>query len=270
MKLIIGAKQLQRFLQMKGAYKGKIDGIFGPASQGAAEALVLDYMERNHLDAWDKHGHKVPWRPERFALAATQILFKELGFYHDNVDGLRGPNTAYALEQWQNAMRDQDDEEDKPNSPFPTYGRMEAFYGPVGQNIKRWKLPYKMRLAWDTDEVVSKISLHAKCGKSAIGVLEAARDHYGGAKAMAELRLDLFGGSLNVRKMRGGSRWSTHSWAAAIDIDPSHNQFRWTDAQATLDAEVYDQWWKLWEKAGWVSLGRERNYDWMHIQAVRL
>ncbi len=31
----------------------------------------------------------------------------------------------------------------------------------------------------------------------------------------------------------------------------------------------YDAWWELWEKEGWINLGRTRNYDWMHVQATR-
>ena len=36
---------------------------------------------------------------------------------------------------------------------------------------------------------------------------------------------------------------------------------------AQPDGETF---WKLWEDEGWVSLGRARNYDWMHVQAARL
>ena len=32
----------------------------------------------------------------------------------------------------------------------------------------------------------------------------------------------------------------------------------------------YNMWWKLWEEEGWVSLERQRNFDWMHVQAARL
>lgn len=261
MKTIIGPKQLQTFLKAKGFYKGKIDGLFGPKSQQAAIDYVVSFM-----------GPQGNWQPARFVLAATQSLFVELKLAVGNIDGRWGPNTEYALEQYQNLMRDipaSEEEQAQQRTVWPRYRDMERFYGPVGQNVIVRKLPYPMRLAWDDTVTVSEISLHKKCAESAIGVLERVRDDYGLAN-LRDLRLNLFGGSLNVRKMRGGDNWSTHSWAAAIDIDPAHNAFRWNDSRASLDESVYDKWWKFWEAEGWVSLGRERNYDWMHVQAVRL
>ena len=41
------------------------------------------------------------------------------------------------------------------------------------------------------------------------------------------LRLDVWGGCLNVRKMRGGTRNSMHSWGIALDYDPQNNQLKW-------------------------------------------
>jgi len=70
--------------------------------------------------------------------------------------------------------------------------------------------------------------------------------------------------------MRGGNSWSMHSWGIAIDFDASRNQLRWGREKAVLAKPVYDAWWKAWEDEGWVSLGQERNYDWMHVQAARL
>jgi hypothetical protein len=55
-----------------------------------------------------------------------------------------------------------------------------------------------------------------------------------------------------------------------MDWDPERNQLKWGRDRASLDASVYDFWWRTWEAEGWVSLGRSRNFDWMHVQAARL
>jgi hypothetical protein len=61
-----------------------------------------------------------------------------------------------------------------------------------------------------------------------------------------------------------------HAYGVAIDFDSEHNQMRWGSDRARFAKSDYDAWWGYWEEAGWVSLGRERNYDWMHVQATRL
>ncbi len=94
-------------------------------------------------------------------------------------------------------------------------------------------------------------------------------EHYG-IQEIQRLRLDLLGGCLNVRTMRGGRRYSLHSWGIAVDYDPERNRLKWGRDRASFAQPEYDPWWKLWEEEGWVSLGRHRNFDWMHIQAARL
>lgn len=266
--MIIGPKQVQKYLQVRGFYDGMIDGLWGNKSKNAALAFL-----RNYFNVSGSSGRLTDmWDASRVFNAVVQTLFKELGFYSDTVDGLVGPNTAYAIEVWQNVMRgDPASDEEIAQQPtiWPRYENMEHFYGPVGQNIGRYTLPYPMKLAWDTDTVVKKISLHKKCAESAMEVFEEILDMFG-LQSISDLRLDYFGGSLNVRKMRGGDRWSTHAWAAALDFDPERNQFRWDDSRAALADDVYNPFWEAWEKRGWVSLGRERNYDYMHVQAVRL
>jgi len=71
--------------------------------------------------------------------------------------------------------------------------------------------------------------------------------------------------------MRGSStKWSIHSWGAAIDLDPNKNALKMTDKEATFAKPDYRDFWKIVESEGWVSLGRARNYDWMHFQAANL
>lgn len=262
--ILVGARQLQKFLQIRGHYHGMIDGILGQKSYNAMVMLVEAHF--------GKHGgSRDGWSTKRTSVAAQQIMFQSLGLYGHEIDGLVGPNTLYALERYQDLMRGVDNTSQEDASTkitrWPKYSEMNAFYGAVGTNQKSFKVPYTFRLAWDKSTKVKAFTMHKKVGPSAVGILEEVRDHYGGQKAMEELRLDLFGGCLNVRKMRGGSRWSTHAWGAAIDFDPEHNAFRWTAKRASLARPIYNRWWEIWEREGWVSLGRERGYDFQHVQA---
>jgi hypothetical protein len=70
--------------------------------------------------------------------------------------------------------------------------------------------------------------------------------------------------------MRGGSRFSMHSWGIAIDFDPERNQLHAHAPEARLSHADAAPFWKAWEAEGWVSLGRAKNYDWMHVQAASI
>jgi hypothetical protein len=69
--------------------------------------------------------------------------------------------------------------------------------------------------------------------------------------------------------MRGGSSWSVHSFGAAIDFLPDENQLKWGKDKASLARPEYEAFWEIWENEGWMSLGRRKNYDWMHVQATK-
>jgi hypothetical protein len=153
--------------------------------------------------------------------------------------------------------------------PKQNYQSMVDFYGPVGENQTRLNLPYVMKLAWDSKVVINRITCNAKVSESVYNIFEKTLKIYG-LKEIQRLRLDLFGGCLNVRKMRGGTNWSIHSWGSAIDLDPDRNTLRMTSSQATFAKSEYRDFWKIVESEGWVSLGRLKNYDWMHFQAAIL
>jgi hypothetical protein len=146
---------------------------------------------------------------------------------------------------------------------------MVDFYGPVGENTTSLDMPYSMKLAWNKNVIVKKITCHQKCAKSFYNVFEKVLKTYGD-KEIKRLNLDIFGGCANVRKMRGGSSWSIHAWAAAIDIDPDNNQLRWGKDRAKMAHPDYNDYWKFVEAEGGVSLGRERNMDYMHWQFASL
>lgn len=156
------------------------------------------------------------------------------------------------------------------NWPKQDFESMNAFYGPVGENQTLLVLPYTLKLAWDTNTVIKRITCNAKVAESLYSIFDKTLKVYG-EQQIKKLRLDVFGGCLNVRKMRGSTTsWSIHSWGAAVDLDPDRNQLKWNKSKAVFAKKEYEPFWKIVEEEGWVSLGRQKNYDWMHFQAARL
>lgn len=253
---------VQSFLKWKGWYSGKIDGDFGPKSWAACEKALVSAKAKY-----------VGWGSSRVRIAVEQMILANHGYYKGEIDGLAGPNTSFALEKFQNWLRDNTPQYMSPVSTaknvWPRQSDVPAFYGKVGENQVSLDLPYPMRIAWDVNTTVKRITCHKLVAESLKRIFQRTFDHYG-YNRIRELGLDLFGGCLNVRKMRGGKSYSMHSWGIAIDLDPERNQLRMTNAQANFARPEYDAFWAIVEDEGWVSLGRERNYDWMHFQAARL
>lgn len=143
------------------------------------------------------------------------------------------------------------------------------YFGHPGHHLMRVTVPYPLIIAWDTSKQVNSFICHEKVSASIKRVLRGVSLHYS-LPRVRELGLDIWGGCYNLRRMTGGKRLSLHSWGIAIDWDPENNQYNQTSVTATLAQPEYEKWWEIWEDEGWVSLGRERDLDWMHVQAARL
>jgi hypothetical protein len=153
---------------------------------------------------------------------------------------------------------------------WPTESECPKFYGPKGENQTSIVLPYPMRIAWEREKMVNKITCHEKVADSLIRIFKNLKDEYGTLR-LTELGIDLFGGCLNVRLKRGSSSsWSIHSWGVAVDLDPDRNLLRENHKTARFARPEYLPMWKIIEAEGAVSLGRARDFDWMHFQFARL
>ncbi|MBL0129244.1 MAG: M15 family peptidase [Flavobacteriales bacterium] len=243
-------------------YDGPLDGVVN-------DAMVTALTKITEI--------KKSWPAARKVVAYLQ---KSAGLKGDDIDGLWGDQT----EQAYNAMvqrrlfgepepvwRPESRVEVNPNN-WPTQrtdAGLNAYYGAVGTNQKKLVPPYEHFLSWDPGKRVSSVSCNTKVYDSLGRVLADVLATYGAAE-IKRLRLDQFGGSLNVRKMRGGDRYSMHSWGIALDYDPMNNQLKWGADKAAFARPEYAPWWECWEKEGWLSLGRTRNFDWMHVQAAKL
>ena len=134
-----------------------------------------------------------------------------------------------------------------------------------GSYLTTIQLPFPMRLAWDKKTSVTKMRVHKKAAQDFINVFNELLAVYGLAKIQA-LGIDLFGGCFAFRAMRGGSDYSRHSWGIAIDLDPERNQLKETSKTARFARPEYKPMIDIFYEHGFISLGVEKNYDWMHFE----
>jgi len=166
---------------------------------------------------------------------------------------------------------------DRPTKPLvpmfdaPDYADLVKVFGPPGGKAAssgRVHLPFAFPLAWDTTQRAMSYACHTKAAPVFTSIFAQAARHYG-EKEFRRLRLDLFGGCYSDRPMRGSSKRSTHAWGIAWDIDPIRNKLKWGRDRAALAGESYVPFWNIVESHGAVSLGRTRNFDWMHFQLCK-
>lgn len=141
-------------------------------------------------------------------------------------------------------------------------------YGKPNQNgeyLVSITLPYPMRLAWDKNTKVKTMRCHKLVADNFKNVFTELLVVYGYEK-IVELGIDLFGGCFNFRAMRGGSDYSRHSWGIAIDLDPERNLLHETSKTARFARPEYKPMIDVFYKYGFISLGVEKNYDWMHFE----
>lgn len=252
---------LQTFLNSKGA-KLEADGRLGAKTLKATEA----YVSKLNFDT-------VNWTSDRMLIALEQTFYKDKGIEVGAIDGLVGEDTRQArrvyADKGEAVWRDKLLPALEGNGHWPKQRDCEAFFGSPGANLVRLPLPFPFRIAWDPTKTVQSTMVNAKCKDAFSAIWNKTLEHYtlGGLRT---LRLDMFGGAFNIRKMRGGSALSMHSFGIAWDIDPERNQLKWNRARANLDDKAYDKFWSFVEAEGGVSLGRARDFDWMHFQFARL
>lgn len=237
------------------------DGDFGKNSIKAAQ---------KHLGSWVYKGDPTP---SRYVAAIIQRASAKTNINSGVPDAYWGIVTEDAAYRMLGHTFDRPDEKQnnssRDSSPVrcwtPSDTQMNAKYGSVGSNQVLVTLPYAMKLAWDTDTKVTRMSCHKFAAEPMVEALTSIRSHYG-LEAIEELRLNLFGGCLNVRKKRGGSTWSAHAWGTAIDLDPERNALAWKKDRASFARPEYAGLRKAFADVGMMHLGTCYDFDHMHWQ----
>lgn len=129
-------------------------------------------------------------------------------------------------------------------------------------------LPYPMYSS--TSRTTKKtVKVHPKIVGRVQNIFQDALSHYG-IEGIKKNHLDIYSGCYNQRKVNTGGEsnsgnWSIHSWGIAIDLDASNNPYTPT-GNDPLSKESVVPFWKIVEKHGARSLGRDLKKDWMHFQ----
>jgi hypothetical protein len=143
---------------------------------------------------------------------------------------------------------------------------MEKYFGkanPQGTYLKTIDLPYVM---YYDKQPVKKMRCHKKVAQAFLNVFNELLNTYG-EKKINELEINDFGGCFTYRLMRGSNtKLSAHSWGTAIDLDANRNTLKETAVTARFARPEYKPMIDIFEKHGFASLGRLKNYDWMHFQ----
>ncbi len=273
-----------RFLQSRlaalGHDPGPADGLRGSRTDAAIRS-ALPALGPSLPTGWQD------WAAERRAIATLQAIAQRDGHPPGPIDGWWGPQTEQAVTAlitrttnsnppaWPDAAPSPSSVPDTPLI-WPKESDVSAFYGPHGTPegrrppLVKVPSPWTFRIAWNLSQTRSFLWAHEKTAPSLTRILHRIHHHYG-PQRLHDLRLDIFSGDYAPRLMRGSpSRWSMHAWGIAYDFDDTENRLHWGADRARLARPEYLPFWGIWEAEGWVSLGRTRNRDWMHVQAARL
>lgn len=273
---------IQKALKDAKLYSDIIDGKLGPISLAAIDKWIRSF--KVNPEGWSK---------SRLKIAAEQLLYKTNKIDVGVIDGFETHNLERAREIWnaQQVLTGRDAQEElapeliesgvikpipvkvsgkiTPVKSWPRQKDCTSFFGKVGTNQVSCKMPYQMAIAWDQKNKITSFSCHKFVQLPIERIFQRTLDYYGYEK-IKELGLHLWGGCLNVRKKRGGSTYSMHSWGIAVDMDPERNGFKTPWKKSQMCKPEYKKFVEFWYDEGAINLGIEANMDPMHFQFARL
>ena len=230
-------------------------------------------------------------RSDRQTWSQAQAL---AGMAEDQRDGIPGPRTAAAMLGALGAIEGLPDSLPRdpistPAAPVPAAcvngvfppdrdPDLDRYFGAPGNISTAWfDIPYPMFLYGDRSKPITRHRCHPKVKGSLERILMAIRQAYSDDE-IAFLGLDRFYGVTNVRRRRGGRRWSLHAYSAAIDLDANRNRLgqRWAPEHAAEPGKPATAGWawmpvkvvEIFECHGWSAGARWRTADAMHFEAT--
>jgi hypothetical protein len=152
-------------------------------------------------------------------------------------------------------------------STLPTTGAaaMNKFYGKPGTNLVRLTFPYKMYYAGKRCRTTR---VNKRCLPWFMNIFNEIKKEYD-QETIDRLKLSDYSGLVNIRPIRGGTRPSSHSWGAVIDMNATDNRMHQNHHTARFAKAEYQRFWDIVYAAGGVSLGLTSDFDFMHFGFYR-
>lgn len=267
-------RALQTKLADLGHYDGPISGERSTQTDAAAATAAL-------VPAFSPvPADFVGWSAKRKTIACLQAYATAEDCDVGVIDGWWGPSTEEGVRQLMMKLRGEADWDwadivpgtANPNG-FPLESDVTAFFGPHGvpggrePPLERIPSPWPMKISFNLSLRRTSFRVHQKAAPSLKRVLDKIHAAYSDAQK-SEIGIDIFGGDYVPRRIRNGTRWSMHSWGIAFDFDPDRNGMEMGHSNSRLAQRDAVPFWDAWESEGWYSLGRQRGFDYMHIQAA--
>ena len=141
-------------------------------------------------------------------------------------------------------------------------------YGEPGDkdNLVTVVLPAGLNLTYDGKKQTKIKGVHKDVSANLLNAFDQLIATYGTEK-LTSLKINFYSGYYNKRTKRGGTTWSMHSWGIAIDLYASKNWLTTKAPDALFSKAEYQTFIDIMENNGFYSLGRAKNYDYMHFQA---
>lgn len=116
---------------------------------------------------------------------------------------------------------------------------------------------------WEPEDLYRRGAIPRKiyCNKDMVKPLRQAFSNLIARGHIDELKT--WDGCFNIRAMRGGSSWSLHSWAIAIDVNASENPLGKTPV-------LSEGFVKCFTDAGFDWGGKWKRPDGMHFQLAKI
>ena len=121
----------------------------------------------------------------------------------------------------------------------------------------KWLIMYKVPIELQIQHLPNMIY----CNVDFIGPYEKALKNLIDSNCYGEIKT--FDGCFNIRKARGTSIWSLHSWGVAIDINAFENQM-------FTNGKMSNKFVSCWKNAGFDWGGVWTRKDGMHFQLSKI